>query len=180
MYLYLYAIIGLSLVQVLYPILLITIFKKKWFHIDNQDGFLSKREVRNRMGKREYIFALPISLAIFIINVILFAYFVCTSQVKIILDEPEKFAISFIVLLIIFALITSGIGGVYLETRSDELGTPMKFIGKPPRYGISGLLENWKKWKWFYREGIKNDAMPFYSLFIFCNFFILMPILLFY
>lgn len=183
MYSYLYAIIGLSLFQILYPILLITVFKKKWFHVDNQDGFLSKREVRNKMGKREYIFALPISLAIFIINVVLFAYFVCTSQVKITLDEPEKFAISFVVLLVIFALITSGIGGGYLETRSDKLGPPMKFIGKPPVYGISGLiteLENWKKWKWFNREGSKNSAIPFYSLFIFCNSFILIPILLLY
>ena len=183
MYSYLYAIIGLSLFQILYPILLMTVFKKRWFHIDNENGALSKREVRNKMGKREYIFALPISLAIFIINVVLFAYFVCTSQVKITLDEPEKFAISFVVLLIIFALITSGIDGGYLEARSDELGPPMKFIGKPPVYGISGLiteLENWKKWKWFNREGSKNSAIPFYSLFIFCNSFILVPILLLY
>ena len=45
MYSYLYAIIGLSLVQVLYPIILMEIFKKKWFHINNKIGVLTKDQI---------------------------------------------------------------------------------------------------------------------------------------
>ena len=183
MYSYLYAVIGLSLFQILYPILLITFFKKKWFHIDNENGTLSKREVRNKMGKREYIFALPISLAIFIINIVLFTYFVCTSQVKITLDEPEIFAISLIVLLILFAPLMSGLSVSYFKVRENILGRTIKF-GKYdvtwPRTGLRIDLEKIKKRKWLIRETNKSDGMSAYYCLIFFNFFILIPILLLY
>lgn len=183
MYSYLYAIIGLSLFQILYPVLLITVFKKRWFHVDNENGALSKREVRNKMGKREYIFVLPISIVIFIINVTLFTYFACTSKIGITLDEPEISAISLIILLIIFALIIPGIQETYLEVRSNILGRLMKFRPHFPwnPYGsLKKAFKNRKKWKWFNDEQTKNGAIIFYSDFIFFNCFILIPILILY
>lgn len=184
MYSYLYAIIGLSLFQILYPILLITVFKKKWFHIDDENGTLSKREVRNRMGKREYIFALPISLAIFIINIVLFVYFVCTSQVKITLAESEIFAVSLILLLILFAPLMSGLSVSYFKVRENILGRTIRFGKRDAPLPHEALLridlEKIKRQKWLIRESNKSDGMSAYYCLIFFNFFILIPILLLY
>ena len=180
MYSYLYAIIGLSLFQILYPILLMTVFKKRWFHIDNENGALSKREVRNKMGKREYIFALPISLSIFIINIVLFTYFVCTSQVKITLAEPQIMATSIVLLILIFCLTMSACQTTYSEIRKNIFGLIRVYNLKRFYIPLSFIIENWKKWKWLEREANKNSAMLFYFLLIFFNFFILIPILIFY
>ncbi len=180
MYSYLYAVIGLSSFQILYPFLLMIVFKKRWFHIDDENGTLSKREVRNKMGKREYIFALPVSVSIFIINVVLFAYFVCTSQVKITLDEPVISAVSIILLLFIFCLNMSALQGTYSKTRKNIFGRPITHILKGRFIPLSVIIEDWKKCKWLNCEIIKNDAMSIYFILIFFNSFILIPILILY
>ena len=181
MYPYLYTIIGLSLFLILFPILLITIFKKRWFHIDNENGTLSKREVRNKMGKREHIFLTLVSLPILIINATLLIYCFCAFQYTITMDKPLIVAASIIILLFVFAVLASAIIDVYYEARKKIFGRNIKAVdGGHLAHGRHTARERWKRMKWVLNESGKNAAMTLYTSIILFNSFILIPILILY
>lgn len=154
MYSYLYAIIGLSLVQVLYPSILTEIFKKKWFHIDNKIGVLSKKQIRQKMTKREYIYMLSISIIILIIDIILFAYVEYTYKLNLDLNDPLDIP-SFIFILFVMVTIIWLVRYSYQQTRIKQFKRRGRTTYKP----IESIENNKEQ-----NEGkIKSTAIEIYS-----------------
>lgn len=159
MYSYLYAIIGLSLFQLFYPLILDEIFKKKWFRIDNKDKILSKREVRDKMAKREYIYMLLISIIILIIDIILFVYIEYIYQLNLDLNNPLDIP-SFIVMLFVMITIIWIIRYTYQQTRIKCLKRRGRTVSNSTSKS-SETIENNKE----LNEGkIKSTAIEIYSI----------------
>lgn len=159
MYSYLYAIIGLSLFQLFYPLILDEIFKKKWFRIDNKDKILSKREVRDKMAKREYIYVLLISIIILIIDIILFVYIEYIYQLNLDLNDPLDIP-SFIVMLFVMITIIWIIRYTYQQTRIKCLKRRGRTVSNSTSKS-SETIENNKE----LNEGkIKSTAIEIYSI----------------
>lgn len=159
MYSYLYAIIGLSLFQLFYPLILDEIFKKKWFRIDNKDKILSKREVRDKMAKREYIYMLLISIIILIIDIILFVYIEYIYQLNLDLNDPLDIP-SFIVMLFVMITIIWIIRYTYQQTRIKCLKRRGRTVSNSTSKS-SETIENNKE----LNEGkIKSTAIEIYSI----------------
>ncbi len=161
MYSYLYAIIGLSLFQILYPSILIEIFKKKWLHIDNKVGALTKDQIRKKMTKREYTYMLPISIIILIIDIILFAYVEYTYKLNLDINEPLDIP-SFIVLLFVTVTIIWLARYLYQQTRMKHFKRRGRTISKPLESIESDEEENEEKEQ--NEEKIKSIPIEIYSI----------------
>ncbi len=165
MYSYLYAIMGLSLVQVLYPSVLAEIFKKKWFHINSKIRTLSKSEVRNKMDKREYIYMLSISIIILIIDIILFAYVEYFYKLNLNLNDSLDIP-SFILMLFVMITIIWITRYSYQQTRIKRLKRRGQTISNSTSKSLESIEsdeeENEKKEQ---NEGnIKSTAIEIYSI----------------
>ena len=161
MYSYLYAIIGLSLFQILYPSILIEIFKKKWLHIDNKVGALTKDQIRKKMTKREYIYMLPTSIIILIIDIILFAYVEYTYKLNLDINEPLDI-LSFIVLLFVTVTIIWMVRYSYQQTRMKHFKRRGRTISKSLESIESDEEENEEKEQ--NEEKIKSIPIEIYSI----------------
>lgn len=160
MYSYLYAIIGLSLFQILYPSILIEIFKKKWLHIDNKVGVLSKDQIRKKMAKREYIYMISISIIVLIIDIIIFAYVEYTYKLNLDINEPLDIP-SFIVLLFVTVTIIWLARYSYQQTRIKHFKRRGRTISNSTSKPIKSIENDEEKQN---EEKIKSTAIEIYSV----------------
>ena len=106
------------------------IFKKKWSHINNKIGVLTKDQIMKRMTKREYIYMLSISIIILIIDIILFAYVEYTYKLNLDINEPLDIP-SFIVILFVMVTIIWLVRYSYQQTRIKQFKRRGRTTSKP-------------------------------------------------